>query len=150
MPDTDALGEKSKQAIVNGDFINRVLDADFTSENLAKHYKFTSSIKAVTPNQHVQDANDTIVQLFYDTDTFEFYRGVENTFLLKAVIAREELVIDSSIKTGVGKDIFKEKFATRIVPDTFLVQDLEAGSVFTFLFDQNKLVRIIYEAPYFD
>ena len=140
----------NKKLIIYDEFIRRVIENDLTLQNIKKVYQTNVIHEELIQNKHNTNIKDTLIIFTEGNDSICFYKGWGNTIPQKIVIFSEKLIIDKNIKIGVNKDLFHEKFKMEIIFDTLIMKDIEGGNIFTFIFIDNKLSKIIYQGNYLD
>jgi hypothetical protein len=136
--------------IIADDFIERVLKNDLLLPKLTKIYRPKEIHEELIPNRHYPEKTDTIVSFKSGSDFVQYHKGIGNTLPVTITIMSDKAILDGNIKTGSSKSIFVEKFSKQNLSDTLTISDLESGNNFTFIFENDKLIKIQYQAEYID
>jgi len=139
-----------KEIIYDYEFIMRVVEKDLSLQNLKEIYQPQEIYEILVQNKHNINKKDTLMIFVSGTDSIEFYKGWGNALPQKMIITSSKVIIDKNLKVGVDKNIFRQKFKKHVLPDTLVISDIEGGNVFTFFFEENKLIKILYQAEYTD
>lgn len=132
------------EEIADNNFIDRVEKSDLTYENLKSIYFSTKETYEPYPFRNGQTYQ--LVVFKSSSDTFKFFKSKTNMFLLKGDFLSDKITLDKDIKIGVDKAVFEKKFSKKITANNVaIVSEPEGFEYFTFIFNENKLIEIIYD-----
>lgn len=144
-------GNKPKRdTIYNDQFIINVLGNDLTYKKVISIYHPSIISDKVVRDIHNKEQKDRILSFEASDDSFSFYKGTEKMLLQQMTIASKKITLDKSLRIGVDKALFEDKFKRSPLSDVFSVMDIEGGNEFTFVFKNNKLVKVLYNLKYLD
>jgi hypothetical protein len=131
------------EKIIDDDFISRVGKNDLTYENLNK--KYSSAKITYEPYPFHGDRVFQLIVFKSDIDIFKFFKSTESLFLLKGDFFSDKIVLDKDIKIGIEKSVLEKKFNKKIEANTVIVNSMEGYNFFTFIFEKDRLVEIVYD-----
>lgn len=140
-PMEDAVSEP-RQYFEN-DRLLKLLEADLS--NIVQHPKFELKLNLET-NPHDETISDTIKTLTFDNTKIYSYLAANQEVIYAATIANAEFKFLDSISVGTKKDSFERLIKTKIKVDILSIGDVEQMSVFSFVFENGLLQKVLYEA----
>lgn len=141
--------KKEKYIIMDNDFINRVEKNDLNYKTVKNI--FINSSEIIKDYKIHQDDDSTKTKLIIlntkNNDEISFIKNQKDFVPFIFHINSDSIVLDKDIKIGVDKYVFEKKFNRKFLPDEInIATNPESFIYFTFLFKNNKLIKIIYDA----
>ncbi|MFI5159567.1 MAG: hypothetical protein ACHQF4_11920 [Sphingobacteriales bacterium] len=136
--------------IVNDEFVMRVLENDLEYYKIIRAEHPKNINKKIVQNKYSPTNKDTIVTFSVNKDTYDFYKGKQKVILQKMSLRSENIVLDKNIRIGCDKKLFKNKYDGSLKSDIAVIQDVEGGNLFTFIFKNNKLIQVTYKIEYIE
>jgi hypothetical protein len=142
--------ESPPDTLQNDEFIFRILERDLTLNALDSIYQPRHPLYKRVPNKHDPDKNDTIISYHAGNDSIRFHKAFGKAFPIGITIRSSRVTLDTSIKVGMAKRIFMEKFNLTKLSDTAVITNTEEGDEVIFTFIDEHLVKIVYKCRYLD
>jgi hypothetical protein len=143
--------QSSKPTIVyNDEFVMRVMDVDISYNKIMKAYHPKNVIRKIVQNKYQANIKDTLISFSENGNLFSFYKGKEKALLQNMNLSSQGTVLDKNIYIGCDKSLFKNKYKSSLKSYTIIIEDIEGGNVFTFLFKNNKLIQVKYKIEYME
>jgi len=141
--------KKEKYIIMDNDFINRVEKNDLNYQTVKNIFIYSNEI--IKDYKIHQDDDSTKTKLVIlntkNDDEISFIKNQKDFDPFIFHINSDSIVLDKDIKIGVDKYVFEKKFNRKFLPNEINIATNPEGFIyFTFLFKNNKLIKIIYDA----
>lgn len=139
-------------SVQDDSFIAGALENELTCKHIDNMFKDVQRAYKTLKNKFTEGVYDTVVTYKAGCDTVSYLSAKQNCFPLYLSIQSERLTLDKgTIKVGLEKAKFAERFKLgKAAADVIKITELESANELTFIFSNNKLVRIVYNNLYVD
>ena len=133
------------------EFLNNPFGYTETTENFSSKANLKFDVKKeAQENKHYPNQTDTIYTLTYRKSEITIYKShTGKEFLLAGKIANKKMKLSHSIRIGMSKNEFLNRFTDHLNIKDNRVQIMDEGTKYTFVFKKEKLAQIDID-NYFD
>lgn len=139
-------------SVQDDSFIAGALENELTCEPIDNMFKDVQRAYKTSKNKFDEGTYETVVTYKSGCDTVSYLSAKQNCFPLYLNIQSERMAFDNgTIKVGLDKAKFAGRFKLgKDVADVIKITELESANELTFIFGNNRLVRIVYSNLYVD
>lgn len=149
---TDSVVEQIQKdtTIVRDQFVLDALEVMDNYNIVDSLYSSEERLISTKQNEHKADEIDSVFYISTSFDSLVYYKSSSKTILKHLRLRSEELSITPSVGVGISYASFQEQMNIYNKYSKVIVEDLEGGNTFTFLFEDDLLSEIRYNINYLD
>lgn len=152
LPVVDSMVVQSQKdtTLIRDQFILNALEVIENHIMVDSLYSGKKHLVTTRRNEHKVNEIDSIFYIRTPLDSLVYYKSPSKTIPKHLKIRSKKLPITSSIQIGMSYASFREQMNIDNKYSEVVVEDLEGGNTFTFLFENDLLYEIHYNINYLD